>query len=158
MSKFEKCEHKLFYRNNIELSKLQASCKSELLECNYYIKATVEFDTYWCCVDKICLEIPIIIYYPNLLNENVDNYRPQDWSPKIMPPLLLSLPNAEETEVKQEQVQLQTEINEEKVITIEELLKRNDIKIIDTPETQAIVSDLGLSKDILTNAKIDKMN
>ncbi len=139
------------YRNNLDFSKLQASCKSELIDCSYFIRATIEYNTFLCCVDNPSIDVPIIIYIPEIERENLNYYKPHDWSPIMMPPAQVNLPSAQDIGIlpKPSEIQRNTIEEGEKVMTIEELLKRKDIKILDTPETQEIISEMGLSKDML---------
>ncbi len=153
---YEKCDHFNLYKD-VQISKLQASCRSDLIECNYFVRATVEYDTFFCCVNNPVIDVPIIIYIPEIQRENFDMYKPLDWSPKLMPPAVINLPNAVEIglvsrppDIQIDQVEnLGTEDQGDRIMTMEELLQRTDLKIIDTPQTQEIIFDLRLSKEIL---------
>lgn len=91
----EKCEHRKLFKNINDISKLQASCKSRILECDYYLKVATEYDTFLSCSGKPNIDIPIIIYIPNL-NFSIEEHKPEEWGPEVMPVCNIDLPSAEE--------------------------------------------------------------
>jgi len=66
------------------ISKLQASCKSHLLECEYFLRATTSYDSCLCCSSPPTIEIPVIIYIPNFTFD-FNRFRPENWSPQFLP-------------------------------------------------------------------------
>lgn len=84
MNYSEKCPHRLFFSDLGQLNKLQSSCKSNSIECRYYFVVSTSFDGVLCCSGFPCLNIPIIKYNQEF-NMNLEQYRPDNWNPQIMP-------------------------------------------------------------------------
>jgi len=91
----DKCPHKHLFRDPNQVSKLQATVKSQLVECKYFLRATTEFDSCVCCGGTPTIDIPVIIYVPEV-NVNSMNFRPQNWSPQVMPMYTFTLPSAQQ--------------------------------------------------------------
>jgi len=90
----EKCEHRYMFKDLNQVAKLQCTTKSQLVECRYFLIATVDYDSCLCCSGKPTIEIPIIIYMPDLFN-SISMLKPQDWNPVVMPTCQFDLPSAE---------------------------------------------------------------
>ena len=74
---------------------LQASVKSSLIECKYHFRVSTEFDSILCCSGKPNIEIPIIMYIPDI-RPNVQIYQPNNWNPTTMPLCEINLPTYNE--------------------------------------------------------------
>ena len=70
---------------------LQATVKSSLVECKYHFLVGTEFDSMLCCSGKPTIDIPIIMYIPDI-RPNVQLYQPNNWNPQTMPICEISLP------------------------------------------------------------------
>ncbi len=80
----DRCKHKELFNDPSTIAKLQATCKSNLLECEYFLRATTDYDSMLCCSSPPTIEIPIIIYIPNF-NFDYGRFRPDNWSPQVLP-------------------------------------------------------------------------
>jgi hypothetical protein len=80
----EKCDHRGLFRDQRQISKLQASTKASLIECKYYLRATTEYDSVMCCSSPPTIDIPIIIYSPEIRFFD-DTWIPTNWKPTTMP-------------------------------------------------------------------------
>ena len=74
---------------------LQATVKSSLVECKYHFLVGTEFDSILCCSGKPTIDIPIIMYIPDI-RPNVQLYQPNNWNPKAMPFCEIRLPTFDE--------------------------------------------------------------
>lgn len=90
-----KCNHQHLFKNPFAVTQLQSTCKSQLVECKYYISAQVDYDACICCTGKPTIEIPVMIYIPDII-QNMENLRPENWQPKIMPVYTFDLPTSAE--------------------------------------------------------------
>ena len=88
----DKCEHKYLFRDMQQISKLQASTKSSLIECSYSLVVSTEYESCMCCSSAPRIDIPIIIYIPEIkyFDETV---RPLNWNPEVMPIYQMNLNN-----------------------------------------------------------------
>jgi hypothetical protein len=91
----DKCGHRHLFKDFSQVAKLQSTVKSQLVECRYYLIASVDYDNCLCCSGKPTIEIPIIIYIPDIFND-LKIYRPKDWNPIVMPSYEFYLPSSEE--------------------------------------------------------------
>ena len=80
----DKCKHKNLFSDPSTIAKLQATCKSTLLECEYFLRATTDYDSMLCCSSAPTIEIPVIIYIPNI-SFDFNKFRPDNWNPQILP-------------------------------------------------------------------------
>jgi hypothetical protein len=80
----DKCDHQHLFRDTSQISQLQASTKSNIIECSYHMLATVDFDGVLCCSSAPTVEIPIIFYIPDI-SFNEEKFRPNNWNPQVMP-------------------------------------------------------------------------
>jgi hypothetical protein len=80
----EKCEHRGLFRDPRQIAKLQASIKSSLIECKYYLRVTTEYESCICCSAPPTIDIPIIIYSP-VITFFEESMRPMNWHPVVMP-------------------------------------------------------------------------
>lgn len=74
---------------------LQATVKSQKIECKFHFLVSTEFDSTLCCSSKPNIEIPIIMYIPDI-RPNVQLYQPTNWNPTTMPLYEIKLPSQEE--------------------------------------------------------------
>jgi hypothetical protein len=90
----ERCPHRNLYQDQTQIPKLQASVISNLIDCCYYLKVSVKYNSF--ILSKVpTIFIPIIIYIPELKND-YEQYRPQQWQPTEMPRTEIDLPTAQE--------------------------------------------------------------
>ncbi len=80
----DKCKHKHLFTDPNTIAKLQATCKSNLLECEYYLQVTTGYDSMLCCSSSPTIEIPVIIYIPNFIFD-FNRFKPDNWNPQFMP-------------------------------------------------------------------------
>jgi len=73
----------MFYDPTI-IGRLQATCKSKLIECEYFIRITCDYESCLCCSSPPTIDIPVVIYIPNI-DFNYERYRPDNWNPEMMP-------------------------------------------------------------------------
>lgn len=66
------------------IASLQATCKSNLLECEYFLRATTDYDAFSCCNSTPTIDIPLIIYIPNFTFDYT-RFTPQNWNPEVLP-------------------------------------------------------------------------
>jgi len=52
------------------ISKLQATVQSNFVECKYYFQVSTEYDSILCCNSRPTIDIPIILYIPDLRYNN----------------------------------------------------------------------------------------
>ena len=84
LNNLQKCKHiHMFYDQNI-IGRLQATCKSKLIECEYFIRITCDYESCLCCSSPPTIDIPIVIYIPNI-DFNYERYKPDNWNPQMMP-------------------------------------------------------------------------
>ena len=88
----EKCKHKKYFRDPMDAAKLQASTKSNLIECSYHITASTEFNGCLCCSGFPSIDIPVVIYIPDIYAD-VNVFRPQNWNPQVMPMYQINIPS-----------------------------------------------------------------
>ena len=87
----DKCKHKELFSDPTTIAKLQATCKSNLLECEYFLRATTDYDSMLCCSSPPTIEIPIIIYISNFTFD-FNRFRPDNWSPQVLPAFQINGP------------------------------------------------------------------
>lgn len=80
----DKCKHKNLFSDANTIAKLQATCKSRLLECEYFLKATSDYDSMLCCSSAPTIDIPLVVYIPNF-SFDYNRFRPANWNPQVMP-------------------------------------------------------------------------
>lgn len=73
----------MFYDPSV-IARLQATCMSKLIECEYFVRITCDYESCLCCSDPPTIDIPIVIYIPNI-DFNYERYRPDNWNPEMMP-------------------------------------------------------------------------
>jgi hypothetical protein len=80
----DKCKHKHLFKDPRQISKLQASTRSSLIQCSYFLRVNAEYDDCICCDDPPTIDIPVIIYTPDVtcFDESV---RPSNWQPAMLP-------------------------------------------------------------------------
>ena len=93
----DKCKHKHLFSDPFTIAKLQASCKSNLLECEYFLRATTDYDSMLCCSSPPTIEIPIIIYIPNI-SFDFNRFRPENWSPQVLPAFQINGPQTNQNQ------------------------------------------------------------
>ena len=71
------------------IANLQATCKSNLLECEYFLRATTDYDAFSCCNSTPTIDIPLIIYIPNFIFD-YSRFTPQNWNPQVLPSFEMS--------------------------------------------------------------------
>jgi hypothetical protein len=91
----DKCKHRKYFRDPNQAAKLQATTKSSLIECSYFLRATTEFNNCLCCSGLPTIDIPVIIYIPEIYGD-INSIRPQNWNPQVMPTYQINVPNAEQ--------------------------------------------------------------
>jgi hypothetical protein len=80
------CNHQHLFRSTDLISKLQASIKSELIDCTYHLLVKPEYDTVMMSSERLVVEIPIAIYIPDI-RIDISLFRPKSWNPHICPGL-----------------------------------------------------------------------
>lgn len=93
----DKCDHKFLLKNGELVSQLQASVKSDLIECSYELKIKTFYDATMFGINTPGVEIPIAIHIPDV-RIDIDQFKPKDWNPNVLPvhSLTFVLPTAEE--------------------------------------------------------------
>jgi hypothetical protein len=81
---FDKCKHRHMFQDLNLIGRLQATCKSKLIECEYFIRITCDYESCLCCSSPPTIDIPIVIYIPNI-DFNYERHRPDNWNPQMMP-------------------------------------------------------------------------
>ncbi len=89
-----KCTHKHLFKDLSQISKLQASTRSQLINCKYYLKVSIGYSGIFCS-ETPEIQIPIIIYIPDV-KYDLHNLKPNNWDPIYMPQCTLNLPTAEQ--------------------------------------------------------------
>ena len=90
----DKCNHRHLFRDASQVAKLQATVKSRMIECGYFLRATTEFDGIMCCSGIPTIDIPVLIYIPEVFYD-VNQFRPNNWNPQVMPMYQVNIPTAE---------------------------------------------------------------
>jgi len=83
ISHVNKCGHNFLFQDKNMISKLQATVKSNFVDCKYHFQVSTEYDSVLCCNSKPNIDIPIIIYIPDLRYNN-QLYQPKNWNPQIL--------------------------------------------------------------------------
>jgi hypothetical protein len=91
----DKCKHKHLFKDVNQVAKLQATVKSRLIECGYFLRVTTEFESCMCCSGLPTIDIPVLIYIPEV-QYDVNQFRPEVWSPQVMPIYQVNIPTAEQ--------------------------------------------------------------
>lgn len=94
LNNVKKCEHKNTFIDSNKVTKLQATVKSELIQCEYFLKVSVDYDG-TLISNKPVVEIPAVIYIPHV-KQSIENYKPENWDPAEMPNMALDIPNAKQ--------------------------------------------------------------
>jgi len=79
----DKCGHNFLFQDKNMISKLQATVQSNFVECKYYFQVSTEYDSILCCNSRPTIDIPIILYIPDLRYNN-QLYQPKNWNPQIL--------------------------------------------------------------------------
>jgi len=90
-----KCDHLELFRNYNLVSKLQASVKSTLIECQYILKLKTIFDGWLFGCKTPYLEIPLNITIPDI-RVDINQYKPSEWNPSVYALTNVDFPTAEE--------------------------------------------------------------
>jgi hypothetical protein len=80
----DKCKHKVLFKDLGVVSKLQASCKSPLVECDYYLIIRSYFHGVVSGFKTPEVVIPVAMRIPEFKNE-INVCKPARWLPLIMP-------------------------------------------------------------------------
>jgi len=88
----DRCGHHYLFKEKSLISMLQATVKSSLIECKYHFHVTADYDSMLCCSGKPTIDIPIIMYIPDI-RPNMQLYQPNNWNPQLMPISEVSLPS-----------------------------------------------------------------
>jgi hypothetical protein len=78
------CKHKHLFKDPREILKLQNSTRSSLIQCNYYLRITTEYEGDFCCSHTPAIDIPIVIYNPDIVYFD-ESVRPENWQPAVLP-------------------------------------------------------------------------
>ena len=95
MKHLDKCKHKYLFRDINQVAKLQATVKSRLIECGYFLRVTTEFESCMCCSGLPTIDIPVLIYIPEV-QYDINQFRPEIWTPQVMPMYEVNIPTAEQ--------------------------------------------------------------
>jgi len=86
----KKCDHRNLFKDEKLVSCLQASSKSTMIECTYYLNVATEWASTLCCSGRPTIEIPILVYIPSEIRRDVNEFKPQNWNPVSMPSCTLN--------------------------------------------------------------------
>jgi hypothetical protein len=86
-----KCKHIELFKSPELISKLQASTKSQLIDCEYHLHVKACYDGVFCCSNTANCRIPVVIYVPETVQFDFANLRPTDWNPQYMPSYNMSV-------------------------------------------------------------------
>jgi hypothetical protein len=89
----ERCNHRELFRDLNLVAKLQATTNSGLIECKYILRVATEYESCTCCCSTPTIDIPVVLYIPEDISFNFNNYRPQNWNPVVMQQYEFKLPN-----------------------------------------------------------------
>lgn len=106
----DRCPHKNLFRDPSQVAKLQATVKSRLIECGYYLRAAVGYNDCICCSGSPTIDIPVLIYIPDIY-QDLNRYRPQNWSPQVMPMYQVNIPTAEQLGINNGVLNVNVNIN-----------------------------------------------
>lgn len=84
-----KCKHLNLFKDTSIISKWQASCKSILITCRYYVTAFAQYEG--CCSDKPTITNDVLYYIP----ETIDNYifvKPEGFNPVVYSSASIEMP------------------------------------------------------------------
>jgi len=91
----DRCAHHFLFKEKNLITLLQATVKSSLIDCKYHFHVTVDYDSMLCCSGKPTIDIPIIMYIPDI-RPNMQLYQPTNWNPQLMPICEVNLPTFNE--------------------------------------------------------------
>ena len=84
LKNMNKCKHLNLFKSPELISKLQASTKSQLIDCEYHLSVKTCYDGVFCCSNTANCRIPVIIYVPEI-QADINIIRPLNWNPQVMP-------------------------------------------------------------------------
>lgn len=78
------CDHLHLLKYKQILSSMQASVKSDNIQCYYTLKFAVDYNSYFITSKSPTIEIPLTVYIPDI-RINVEQFMPNKWHPMVYP-------------------------------------------------------------------------
>lgn len=158
----DKCSHIGLFKDQNVIPLLQATVKSNLINCRYFFQIKTEFNSFLCNSLTPSIEIPIILYIPDI-RQNVQIYQPKIWKPSIMPIVDINFPSFDDGKLSSPKNNRMTEFYPSRIYNSEGIIM-NTSDALQKPNTsdnlQKISSDrihsLNSNEIYLSNKSIEE--